>query len=59
MKGMDAVSGIGIEGMHDMDTLADWIAKSRLDPNDPSNAALMYLMRVSSSLLRSFKCTFF
>ena len=46
MKGMDAVAGIGMAGMQDMDKLSEWIAQSRLDPNDPSNAALMYMMRV-------------
>ena len=47
MKGMDAVAAIGVAGMSDMDKLTKWIAESRLDPNDPSNAELMYLMRVS------------
>ena len=46
MKGMDAVAGIGMTGMADMDKLSKWIAESRLDPNDPSNANLMHLMRV-------------
>ena len=50
MKGMDAVAAIGASGMSDMDQLSKWITQSRLDPNDPSNADLMYLMKVSSSL---------
>ena len=48
MNGMDAVAAIGVSGMSDMDKLTKWIAESRLDPNDPSNADLMYLFRVSS-----------
>ena len=48
MKGMDAVAGIGMSGMTDMDKLTKWIAESRLDPNDPSNTDLMHLMRVGS-----------
>ena len=48
MKGMDAVAGIGMTGMADMDKLTKWISESRLDPNDPSNAELMHLMRVPS-----------
>ena len=46
MKMMDAVAALGVAGMSDMDKLTKWIAESRLDPNDPSNAELMYLMRV-------------
>ncbi|XP_078612714.1 coiled-coil and C2 domain-containing protein 2A-like isoform X1 [Branchiostoma floridae x Branchiostoma japonicum] len=37
----DPVAAIGATGMVDMEKLADWIEESRLDPNDPSNAALM------------------
>ena len=48
MKGVDAVAAIGASGMADMDKLSNWIAQSRLDPNDPSNADLMYLLRVSA-----------
>lgn len=47
MKGVDAIAAIGASGMADMDKLSKWIAKSRLDPNDPDNAELMFLMRVS------------
>ena len=46
MKGVDPVAAIGVSGMADMDKLTSWIAQSRLDPNDPSNADLMYLLRV-------------
>lgn len=54
MKGLDAVSGIGMSGMQDMDKLTDWIANSKLDPNDPSNAALMYLMRVNIFIILNY-----
>ncbi|KAI8501504.1 Coiled-coil and C2 domain-containing protein 2A [Branchiostoma belcheri] len=37
----DPVAAIGATGMVDMEKLAAWIEESRLDPNDPSNAALM------------------
>lgn len=45
MKGIDAVAAIGMAGMADMDRLNEWIKRSHLDPNDPSNAELMYLLR--------------
>eukprot|EP00058_Branchiostoma_floridae_P024122 XP_002609612.1 hypothetical protein BRAFLDRAFT_87833 [Branchiostoma floridae] len=41
MMQADPVAAIGATGMVDMEKLADWIEESRLDPNDPSNAALM------------------
>lgn len=43
---MDAVSSIGASGLTDMKKLAKWAAESKLDPNDPSNAALMQLIMV-------------
>ncbi len=46
MKGMDPVAAIGVSGMADMDQLSRWIAKSHLDPNDPSNAELMHMLKV-------------
>ena len=47
VKGVDAVAALGVAGMSDMNKLTEWIAESHLDPNDPSNAELMYLLRVS------------
>ncbi|XP_078401088.1 coiled-coil and C2 domain-containing protein 2A isoform X1 [Cetorhinus maximus] len=44
LKHMDAISSIGASGLTDMKKLAKWVAESRLDPNDPSNAALMQLI---------------
>ncbi len=46
MKGLDAVAAIGASGISDPEQLLKWIAKSRLDPNDPANADLMAMLRV-------------
>ena len=32
--------------MMDMDKLSKWLADSRIDPNDPANSELVYLLRV-------------
>ncbi|KAG8453520.1 hypothetical protein GDO86_000229 [Hymenochirus boettgeri] len=45
----DAVASIGASGLTDMKKLAKWAAESKLDPNDPNNAALMQLIMVASS----------
>ncbi|KAK2193955.1 hypothetical protein NP493_4g07037 [Ridgeia piscesae] len=47
MAAVDIISALGMAGMTDMDKLIKWISQARLDPNDPSNADLMYLLRVS------------
>ncbi|XP_038647533.1 coiled-coil and C2 domain-containing protein 2A isoform X2 [Scyliorhinus canicula] len=44
LKHMDAILSIGASGLTDTKKLAKWAAESRLDPNDPSNAALMQLI---------------
>ena len=49
-KRLDVIQSIGMSSAADLDKLAKWIEESRLDPNDPSNADLMYLMRVSGRL---------
>lgn len=43
---MDAIASIGTSGLTDMKKLAKWAAETKLDPNDPSNAALMQLIMV-------------
>jgi len=43
----DPIADIGMSGLCDMEKLTKWIEKSRLDPNDPGNADIMHLMRVS------------
>ena len=46
VKHLDAVAAIGATGMIDPEKLAKWVAEARLDPNDPANANLLYLMKV-------------
>jgi len=45
-KGKDAVMEIGASAMMDMDKLSKWLSNSRIDPNDPANSELVYLLRV-------------
>lgn len=45
-KGRDAVTEIGASAMMDMDKLSKWLADCRVDPNDPANSELVYLLRV-------------
>ncbi|XP_066487937.1 coiled-coil and C2 domain-containing protein 2A [Tiliqua scincoides] len=49
LKNMDAIASIGASGLTDMKKLAKWAAETKLDPNDPSNAALMQLIMVATS----------
>ncbi|RXM98044.1 Coiled-coil and C2 domain-containing protein 2A [Acipenser ruthenus] len=49
IKQLDAIACIGTSGVSDMKKLAKWAAESRLDPNDPSNAALMQLLTIATS----------
>ena len=48
LSGLDAVAAIGATGISDPEQLLKWIAKSRLDPNDPANASLMALLKSAS-----------
>lgn len=48
MKGKDAVIDIGASAMTDMEKLSKWLTDSRIDPNDPANSDLIYLLRVRS-----------
>ncbi|CAH2299842.1 coiled-coil and C2 domain-containing 2A isoform X1 [Pelobates cultripes] len=45
----DAVASIGASGLADMKKLAKWAAESKLDPNDPNNAALMQLIMIANT----------
>ncbi|XP_077980820.1 coiled-coil and C2 domain-containing protein 2A-like [Glandiceps talaboti] len=45
VKQFDALAAIGATGMVDMEKLSSWIAESRLDPNDPANAALLHMIK--------------
>ena len=47
MKYLDAVAAIGATGLVDPERLAKWVSEARLDPNDPANANLLHMMRVS------------
>ncbi|KAJ8377128.1 hypothetical protein SKAU_G00077080 [Synaphobranchus kaupii] len=49
LKQVDAIACIGASGLNDMKKLGKWAAESRLDPNDPNNAALMQLLTVAGS----------
>ncbi|KAM4708010.1 coiled-coil and C2 domain-containing protein 2A [Discoglossus pictus] len=49
LNGIDAVASIGACGLTDMKKLAKWAAESKLDPNDPNNAALMQLIMIANS----------
>ncbi|XP_042326505.1 coiled-coil and C2 domain-containing protein 2A isoform X2 [Sceloporus undulatus] len=49
LKNIDAIASIGTSGLTDMKKLAKWVADTKLDPNDPSNAALMQLIMVATS----------
>ena len=55
MRNYDAIAALGVSQMQNMDSLAKWVEKSNLDPNDPRNADLINLIRVSyiSNLARS------
>lgn len=45
---MDPIAAIGATGVMDLQKLAKWFADSRLDPNDPNNANIVYMLRVST-----------
>ncbi|KAL8612721.1 hypothetical protein ACOMHN_025372 [Nucella lapillus] len=48
MKKVDPLAAIGATGVANMEKLAKWFHESRLDPNDPANADLMYLLGARS-----------
>ncbi|XP_076825165.1 coiled-coil and C2 domain-containing protein 2A-like isoform X2 [Clavelina lepadiformis] len=43
-QNVDPVSAIGAEGIQNPESLSKWVQDSRLDPNDPENAALIPFM---------------
>ncbi|XP_054855261.1 coiled-coil and C2 domain-containing protein 2A isoform X2 [Eublepharis macularius] len=49
VKTIDALATVGTSGVTDKKKLVKWAAESKLDPNDPGNAALMQLITVASS----------
>ena len=50
MQGVDPIAAIGMSNLANIEKLSQWVMKSRLDPNDPNNADLMFLMQVSKLL---------
>ena len=48
MKKVDPLAAIGATGLVNMEKLSKWFYESRLDPNDPANADLIYLLGVST-----------
>lgn len=51
MRKNDPVSAIGASGVVDIQKLAKWFEDSRLDPNDPANADLVYMLKVLQFIL--------
>ena len=45
MKKLDPLSAVGPSGVVDIEKLAKWFEESRLDPNDPDNADLVYMLK--------------
>lgn len=45
---------IGASAMMDMEKLSKWISDSRIDPNDPANSDLVYLLRVGLQFISTF-----
>ena len=50
MKKTDPLAAIGASGVVNVEKLAKWFQESRLDPNDPANADLIYLLGVRAFL---------
>ncbi|PVD23406.1 hypothetical protein C0Q70_16675 [Pomacea canaliculata] len=48
VKQMDPVAAIGATGVVNLRKLAKWFQESRMDPNDPVNADLVYLLEPKS-----------
>jgi coiled-coil and C2 domain-containing protein 2A len=49
-KNHDAIAALGMSRMQNMEKLAEWIAKSNLDPNDPRNADLINLIQALTGM---------
>ncbi|KAJ7389194.1 Coiled-coil and C2 domain-containing protein 2A, partial [Desmophyllum pertusum] len=50
VKRYDALAALGAAGMVDIQNLIKWIEQSHLDPNDPANADIMNIIKLSHSL---------
>ena len=53
MKQMDPLAALGTSAATDWDKLAKWVKESKLDPNDPNNAGIIYLTEVSLSFIHT------
>lgn len=47
VKHIDAVAALGATGVIDIKQLTEWAEKAKLDPNDPANAFLLNVLKVS------------
>lgn len=50
VKRYDALAALGAAGMVDIQNLIKWIEQSHLDPNDPANADIMNIIKLTHSL---------
>ncbi|XP_072095759.1 coiled-coil and C2 domain-containing protein 2A-like [Mobula birostris] len=44
-ESMDAIASIGMSRINDLQKLAKWAKKARIDPNDPQNLELMHVIK--------------
>eukprot|EP00062_Callorhinchus_milii_P001332 gi/632937253/ref/XP_007897866.1/ PREDICTED: protein CC2D2B [Callorhinchus milii] len=45
---IDAIASIGVSWLNDIQKLAEWAKKARIDPHDPQNSSLMQLIEYKS-----------
>lgn len=50
---LDPLAALGTSVVSDWEKLSKWVADSKLDPNDPNNAAIVYLTNVRPSPVSS------
>ena len=50
MKRLDPFAAIGASGVANLEKLMEWFKESRLDPNDPNNKDIVYMLSVSLHL---------
>lgn len=49
MKKLDPFVAIGATGVGNLEKLLHWFKESRLDPNDPNNKDIVYMLSVSEA----------
>ncbi|XP_048465130.1 protein CC2D2B-like [Rhincodon typus] len=47
-ESMDAIASIGMSWLNDLQKLAEWARKARVDPNDPQNSDLMQVIKYTT-----------